>query len=111
MTTARQATDLLLPAPTLLARSHPGSRQAEKGQRYDPHPSLNWHLGRQLRREKAALRMASQPSCMPMLQSRPKFWHPTSKTWRRVPCVQTGELYGDAPYLRDRLLLHGGNKP
>lgn len=43
--------------------------------------------------------MASQPSCMPTLQGRPKFWLPTPKTRRWVLCVQTGVPYSCAEML------------
>lgn len=72
----------------------PGSWQAGKGQPYDPHSSLDRHLGRALQSEKAALHMASQPSCMPTLQGRPKFWLPAPEAGRWVLCVQTGVPYG-----------------
>ena len=43
--------------------------------------------------------MCKAALCMPMLQGRSIFWHPTPKTWCWVLCVQTGVLYGCAEML------------
>lgn len=52
-------------------------------------------------------KVLSQPSRMPMLHGRPKFWHPSPKTWH---CVQTGLMWRcSLPW--DQILQHGGNKP
>jgi len=49
----------------------PGSWQVGKGQRYDPHPSFNRHLGRCLRREEAASHTASRLCGCPCLGADP----------------------------------------
>lgn len=77
----------------------PESGQAGKGQPYNPHSSLDQYLRRVLQSKKAALHTASQPSCMPTLQGRPKFWLPSPKAGRWVLCVQTGVPYGCAEML------------